>query len=1228
MNCRHKEAQEKIIRALLEHGADSNMRLYYQQVEVLRAAVASGDAASVSVLLESGLGKYTRWDALQACEIVAEENGHCEIKEILAKHNRKMRGHKQTLGETLVSFRDSIQSQGDLTREHNLFKARLQHQQQIATKLRNKRLFQKMDTKVEMVEQADIDANPLVGACKTQRPVILRLILEAGASLPTDLEEMRKVLSAAMPSIKILRLLAEHGFDPTKLGTFGLCLAADHGSTTLMDYMLSVGVPVDPAAKGVSVEDDPNNSSPLISATMNGAPHTVRHPLDNGASPNVMSAAFGSALHAVCVSEQPHDHKCDIARLLLEAGAIPTVTHCAFGSPLHVATSEECIELAKMFIRRGASVHDMTPMIEDSSLRQRSGLVEVANQGSKPLHIGLRRANVGMVRMLIREGASPLASTETGESSIGCLLNGLWSGESLRRRDEAAKTQEVLTLLHILIEEGASILQDCGGFFPKPLHAAVSLQEVEILDFVLKQGVNVNECLTSFGSALRLAAERKWYRGMDLLLAYGANVNISISEGEELPPLFTAVTANWTRGIRRLLEADARVDPEPFDQSHALRLAATRHNAEAVKLFLEAGCDVGGRSGCGRAPLEEALMKGLLDDQARRETVHILLDHGADVSSMPGQTDAPLMLASHVRDLELVEDFLLRGAKPLTGDPERCCALCDVLQDLDLLSARRLSGHERVVSRDEMNRIATDGLKIAKTLLAHGADINHDSQHAHCPLFSSFQLRRHGKEMAKELLRRGAIPDFISARDRRCLNRVNLALSNFHLPSVLELNVKSSSITTFTTMARLHDKPVVRLPVMDGRAHSASDDPPVPPSEIPIEEEDYRFKNVNLWSEWAEQYCPGGFHPIAIGQVVEDGHHHRYRIVRKLGWASFSTVWLGLDEVLSRLVALKISVADAPNTASKEGLTYLSIRNDMQTQGKASSYITNLLGHFELEGPNGKHACLVLEVMGPPCSEFLRNPQDFPGFPSGNKPFRPPRLPMWMARRIIKGLVSGLHALHRRGFVHSDLHLGNLLLQPLRLDTSHKAALEQEGNLHDKHNCVLLERKDGKVDKWAPKYLHESQPLVEWTDLSHEGMGVKLSDLGNQPISIFPFGPPDEVKPDEDLDDAMLQFVGRLGDLPPEVYTSKWPSFSCYFDPQGNKIRNSVEDPFCTPPPPDQIHNLPTIEEGLLGGRSDDLSDEEAHMVLTLLRKIFQWLPEARPSIAEILEDPWVKSLR
>lgn len=36
------------------------------------------------------------------------------------------------------------------------------------------------------------------------------------------------------------------------------------------------------------------------------------------------------------------------------------------------------------------------------------------------------------------------------------------------------------------------------------------------------------------------------------------------------------------------------------------------------------------------------------------------------------------------------------------------------------------------------------------------------------------------------------------------------------------------------------------------------------------------------------QYCRGGYHPVVIGDVF-DG---RYRVVRKLGWGHFSTVWL------------------------------------------------------------------------------------------------------------------------------------------------------------------------------------------------------------------------------------------------------------------------------------------------------------------------------------------------
>ena len=44
--------------------------------------------------------------------------------------------------------------------------------------------------------------------------------------------------------------------------------------------------------------------------------------------------------------------------------------------------------------------------------------------------------------------------------------------------------------------------------------------------------------------------------------------------------------------------------------------------------------------------------------------------------------------------------------------------------------------------------------------------------------------------------------------------------------------------------------------------------------------------------ESINRYCKGGYHPVRIGDLF---NHDKYRIVSKLGYGVYSTVWLSLD---------------------------------------------------------------------------------------------------------------------------------------------------------------------------------------------------------------------------------------------------------------------------------------------------------------------------------------------
>ncbi|KAL8951482.1 MAG: hypothetical protein Q9222_002536 [Ikaeria aurantiellina] len=165
-----------------------------------------------------------------------------------------------------------------------------------------------------------------------------------------------------------------------------------------------------------------------------------------------------------------------------------------------------------------------------------------------------------------------------------------------------------------------------------------------------------------------------------------------------------------------------------------------------------------------------------------------------------------------------------------------------------------------------------------------------------------------------------------------------------------------------------------------------------------------------------EAYSYGGYHPVQIGDLYSD---HRYRIVHKLGFGSYSTVWLAQDLRSDRYVAMKIIVAGASEENS-ESCVLKHLQHHVEKGNEKDSILPVLLDEIWITGPNGKHRCLVTDPAG--CNL------------ADSKEKHPWKFPIEIARAIAAQAIIGLRSIHRKGVVHGDLHMRNILFALPQID--------------------------------------------------------------------------------------------------------------------------------------------------------------------------------------------------
>lgn len=152
-----------------------------------------------------------------------------------------------------------------------------------------------------------------------------------------------------------------------------------------------------------------------------------------------------------------------------------------------------------------------------------------------------------------------------------------------------------------------------------------------------------------------------------------------------------------------------------------------------------------------------------------------------------------------------------------------------------------------------------------------------------------------------------------------------------------------------------------------------------------------------------ERYRHGEYHPVKLGDEFCDG---RYRVVHKLGWGSYSTVWLARDQIANRHVALKIIVALASDSSNESRiLRLLEQHRAAGPNPTGEHFVAQLLDEFTFEGPNGHHRCLVSEPAGCSISDSHE---------AGTRWL----FPLQIARAIAAKIVLGVEFLHGVGVVH------------------------------------------------------------------------------------------------------------------------------------------------------------------------------------------------------------------
>ena len=293
------------------------------------------------------------------------------------------------------------------------------------------------------------------------------------------------------------------------------------------------------------------------------------------------------------------------------------------------------------------------------------------------------------------------------------------------------------------------------------LHWAAYRNDAETAAALIRAGADVDAANDYGVTPLSLAARNGNAGIISQLVAAGVDPDDprqAVNAGET--PLMLAARSGQVDAVEVLAAAGADVDArEHWNGQSALMWAGAEGHVPVVESLIDLGADIRARSNSGATPLLFATRKGSIG------AVRTLLAAGADVNEARPDGATPLLVAVVNGHEDLVDLLLAAGADPNAEGGSTRLTVQGMRAEPMPLTIRKLGYSEResegivrgnIFGRplqaavhvanwhisDQFIVVNLDRLRVLRSLLAHGADVNGRNSMEE-PRWSGARYRRH-----------------------------------------------------------------------------------------------------------------------------------------------------------------------------------------------------------------------------------------------------------------------------------------------------------------------------------------------------------------------------------------------------------------------------------------------------------------------------------------------------